>query len=643
MTGILVEAAKLGGVKTLAIVDDAYDEPAGEEVSEDAFNQFVQALEAEVALPQELSGLSSFRAADLEDWEAFIERDALLNELWGLHTGTSSKAITDGLKAALGTLFSEINENRIAKLIQLKPLEDLLAEISGVRLMRLGSEPAPDSVASADVVFLDLFLSSELPPAYTAGVTTRGALERAKERALDYLEEVRSSSATALDKAAPAFILISSLGTPRIGDNFRKLARQTASRFRFVSKQSIEQHEPHGLIAIADILSTCQASAVVEPLRKAFPKVLDDAKTWVEEKLIDLDISDFGRLYHLRLQEEGQPVEDYLKELVAGALAERIACGFSQRRQANVGASPFERMPSYFFERPSNAFADLYSATRISLDPGHQRKKRRAPMSGDLYLNASLPKRKSPKLNRRTILTVMSPICDLVSRKGKAPAAKSVLLLPGVLCATPVTNSQEPQTISIAQRFYEIEWDMKHPQALGLSALKAHCRKGEWTWLGRLKAEHFLALQSVYLSTFGRVGLLKPPYRFEGLAGKVCAREGGNLVELGSAFTAKQQLAFESPERPRKKEQPLFFTGAFVDIFVALMKEVAAKQERAEVTRTKADGILKNVEGIRNLLVSQKASKHQITNHLHVNLLEDRTEQPPAAGNGLIHILLWKP
>jgi predicted dithiol-disulfide oxidoreductase (DUF899 family) len=86
------------------------------------------------------------------------------------------------------------------------------------------------------------------------------------------------------------------------------------------------------------------------------------------------------------LKTEGHPIEDYVKELVAGALAEQVSCAFSRQHPAATGESPFASHPGYFFEPPSNAFADLYSATRLTRDRGYRGPDGHAPMWGDLYL-----------------------------------------------------------------------------------------------------------------------------------------------------------------------------------------------------------------------------------------------------------------
>lgn len=643
MSGMLATAAQVGGVQKLAIVDDAYDPPNGEEISEDAFNRFVQTMEDNPDRLQEAAAASRFVDADLDDWEQFIAKPALIQALWNLSVGVAENTKTSvGLKESLTILFSDVHADRISKLQQLRPLEDLLSGM-GVALMKLGADPEPNLVATADVVFLDLFLSSDVPPAPVVGVTPRPILDRARERALRYLEAVRAVTANDREAVPPAFVLISSMGTTQVANNFRKRASQTASRFRFVSKQAIERQDPQGLLTIAEILRSCRASAVLEPLRKAWPEVVKDAETWVAEQLVDLDISDFARLHELSLSSEGQPVSDYVKELVAGALAERIICAFSSRRPTD-GGNPFSDAPNSYVEPPSNAFAELYSATRMTRDRGFRGSDDSNPLSGDLYLQGELPKRQSTTLNGRAISAVMTPICDLMSRNGQEPAATSVLLLEGTLQPTYHNHKLDPQMISLNGRFYEIDWAIKQPQALPLRELRTRVRKKEMTWLGRLKAEHFLALQSEYLNSFARVGLLKAPGVFEPLAGKICVREGGTLFTLGEPFDGRSRFAFQSPDRKKDAaKQPLFFTGEFLDHFRKVLTETVDAVDRSIATRTKAKGVLDRMQQLVNLATRRPPAQHAINDYLRVDLLTTRSAEIPAAADGLVLIVLWRP
>jgi len=161
---VLSDAAVQGGVRKLAIVDDAYDPPAGREISENAYNRFVTALEDSPTLLEYLAPLSRLRAEHLEDWERFTEEEALIQALWEVHLRDSTDSeVAAAAHGALDTLFDEIRTDRISKLQQLKPLEDLLSETSA-SLLKLGADSAPEVVAHVDVVFLDLYLSGEVGP-----------------------------------------------------------------------------------------------------------------------------------------------------------------------------------------------------------------------------------------------------------------------------------------------------------------------------------------------------------------------------------------------------------------------------------------------------------------------------------------------
>lgn len=634
-------AAKVGGVELLAIVDDAYDPPRGEEISEDAFNRFVQSVEDDPRRIAALAAASEFVVGDLEDWETFVANAGLIDHLWNLSVGVATHdAMTDGVSQSLDILFSDVSQDRISKLQQLKPLEKLLAATK-VRVMKLGADPEPSVVAKANVVFLDLFLSADVPSNPVPGATPRTVMDRARERATRYLEGVRRETANDIAAVPPAFILISSLGTQQIAQNFRKRTSQTASRFRFVQKQALEREDPQDLLAIAEILRTCRASALFEPLRKVLPAVIGEAQEWVAERLVDLDIADFARLYELSLQSEGQLVEDYIKEVVAGAVAERIMCAFTKYTPTKDRPNPFAEVPSRFIEAPSNAMAELYSATRMTTDRGYRGPDDSLPVSGDLFLEGALPKRSSTSLIGRTVSAVMTPICDLMSRNGAEPAATSVLMLQGTLCPTYHRHMLDPQIVIMNGRFYEVDWGIKHPQALPLKKLREDVRLKKRTWLGRLKAEHFLALQSEYLSSFARVGLLKAPALFEPLAGKICVREAGSIVDLDEGFDFKSGFAFQSPQRGKEaSKQPVFFTGAFLKYFRDILRRTVDSEERHGETRTKANGLLERMDQLMMMVTRRTPASQGINDYLKVELLGQRGAAIPASPNHVLLVVL---
>src|SRR5258706_12193673 len=118
MVDFLIEAARTGKVQRLAIVDDAYDPPRPAEISENAFNQFVQAFEEAPAVRNDLSALVSDEA--LDDYERFTTDVPRVRRLWDLYLGVvEGVGIAPETREALQRLFDDVNLDRQSKLAQL--------------------------------------------------------------------------------------------------------------------------------------------------------------------------------------------------------------------------------------------------------------------------------------------------------------------------------------------------------------------------------------------------------------------------------------------------------------------------------------------------------------------------------------------
>jgi hypothetical protein len=328
-----------------------------------------------------------------------------------------------------------------------------------------------------------------------------------------------------------------------------------------------------------------------------------------------------------------------MKELLAGALAEQVAKSFSVKAQVKVGTDPFADMQGEYFDPPSGAFAELYGATRISTDPGFRGADGANPISGDLFFEDKLPPSKKSVIGK-SLLAVMSPICDLVDRGNEPPAAKSILLLRGTLA-----YSQKPKSdanpLVIDSRLYEIDWDLRFPQALAIKDLKKKIKNKELSWIGRLRQEHFLSLQDRYLSSLGRVGILKPPMHFEALAGRVCIRENGAVIPIGEQFLPRAQFAFLAREHDKEPEkQPLFFTGEFVSLLLRQLTALQDDAQRTQIVRDKAKALVDNFQRVVGLQKSQVATQHKFNDVLLVTLVAKSTEAPPQSP--AVQILLWR-
>lgn len=639
---MLSVAAKVGGVNTIAIVDDAYDPPKPSEISEDCFTKFVLAVSSNSELYEELHGITLLEEADIDDLEEFREKEKLIVGLWHLHVHTTPDvAVSEAGRAALKELFDDISTDRIEKLTQLKPLEMLLNGLEG-EIIRLGSDPNPVLVAKADVVFLDLYLSEDIPSVVKADCPVpRGSYDRARDRALSYIKSVREVTASDINSIAPAFILISSQGSDLKAENFRKNAGQMRSRFRFVSKQAINEFQAHEILAIVDIFRTCKACSVIEPIQKAWPLVSKAAIEWVNDKLLDLDISDFGHLYHLKLKEEGQSVTEYIKELVAGALSEQICHQYGKLSIPNPEESPFKDVPS-FFQHPTNGFADLYSATRISNDKGCRGKSGFDPQSGDIFLIGALPEGRGYSLLNRDVIAVMSPQCDLLDRDGTGPSAKSILLLQGVI--KPMTFKQkDPQLICHNDKYFEIAWDKKHPAAINIADFCQEWKSGKQTWMGRLKTEHFLALKNDYLNDLGRIGVIKNPVVYEALRGDISIIVDGRYATIDGSFAASKQFAFLFSDQTKTEieQQQIAFSGAFVSSFLTQLEELSRAATFSATVLTKIRGILERKDQVVKMIEKKNTASHCIQNYLRVEVYQAPFSNVRENTDGIVIIRLW--
>lgn len=635
---LLARAVETGGVKNVAIVDDAYDPPKGEEISENAFNKFVQLLEDSADVLDELVSACALRRENLEDWEEFREEGALLVRLWGAYVGSGeARNLLEESRRALRLLFEDVHLDRQSKLAQLIPLESLLKDC-GVAVARLGSDANPDNVAKLDVVFLDLYLSEDVPAENGPG--RKSSIDKARARAISFLQDVRRITDADINAIAPAFVLISSHGSDQKADNFRKRSGQMASRFRFVSKSALRGNEPHSILAIADIFRTCAACSLVEPLQKAWRGILGEASDWVLDKIFDLDIADFGRLYHLTLSEEGASIKDYFKTLVSGALSERVACLFSDVKMTGTQGDAF-RGVQHFFEPPSNGFAELFATTRISTDRGDRGERGLDPRSGDLFVEGGLPKGRKATLNGRSLLAVMSPPCDLVSRPDTGIKARSVLLLRGTVRETHRSGAQDgPHMVVVKGRFYEAEWARKSPAAFDIDFIRKNWEEGQYTWVGRLKGEHFLSLQASYLTDLGRIGLPNTPRLYRPLRGAVYFTEGETSSTL-LEFTSDDKYAYLCPDRGKPFEkQQLSFSGAFLGAFANLVDTRKGDERLSVRARDKLAAVHTKMDRLLALVELNTAKVHSLQNHMEVELREDAPKDYRGS-NLVVSVVVW--
>lgn len=638
---ILAESAKIGGVKTVAIVDDAYDPPRPSEIQENSFNKLNIAIDENKGIYKELNLLAKITEKDLDDFETFLNNKRLIISLWELSIGSHGiEHLSGECQQALTNLFEDVATDRHSKLSQIKPLEDLL-QMTGVKFFRLGSSPDPNKVAKADVVFLDLYLSDEVPSEINPEKKIpQNLYDKARDRAIGYVKDVRKITDNNINAVAPAFILISSQGSDHKAKTFRDKTGQMKSRFRFISKQALRNSQPDAILAIDDIFRTKKVCSIIEPIQKSWPNISKNVSAWIQERIFDLDITDFGHLYHLQLREEGLPITDYVKELIAGAVAERICSEFTELNLPKFNqeeGNPFDGTVPKFFDPPSNGFAELYSMTRISKDLGYRGKTNFHPQSGDIFLRGEFNTSKRAIVGKE-VFSVMSPACDLIDRNdGKGPNAKSVLLLEGTITKvmlTPPKTQIQPQIICINDKYFEISWQIKNPSSTNFDKLLSEWGKKEITWLGRLKGEHFLSLQTHFLADLGRVGVMKAPSVYERLAGDIHIKNGDDYIKIGNHFSATKGFAYLYSGQ-------ISFSGSFVNYFIGILKKQKDLNQLGKTPSSNINKILEDQKALVSLIEMKLPQKHNINNLLTVEILNSKNNAISINNNGKLLIRLF--
>lgn len=175
--------------------------------------------------------------------------------------------------------------------------------------------------------------------------------------------------------------------------------------------------------------------------------------------------------------------------------------------------------------------------------------------------------------------------------------------------------------------------------------LRKEWKKNKITWLGRLKAEYFIALQNSFLSDLGRVGLLKPPAIYESLNGVIIAVEKDVVYSLGKPFATSADYVFllSGQSKEEIEKQDIIFSGNFVVHFIKTLEAAAGNVELPDLVKTKINGLLERKDQVIKLIKKNNPKSHSIENYLKVEI---QREPPPSTAerrdsDGIVILYLW--
>ena len=411
------DAIAASEIRKILLIDDAYDPPTIKDGGIDALLEFLEDDEGR----EVCRGLGIDDAVIEDALGAVLEEDveresvsAVCGALYREYARTSDGRFDPG---------EYFNSVKGAALDALRPLEKLLegcGEAVEVSKGGLGDGNERYKDISPELVFLDYYLDADMP---IEGVPDEQQKRSARRESLEFLREVVK---TDVGEALPAVVLMSSREITDVEKYRHDVGGEhiLALRFGFLRKgwvrsngEAVELERP----GVDVLLDTSQGYLFGRSLQGALREWKRGAKEAFDlfwEEVAGLHLKDFAYLVRFRLQDEEQPLTEYmdwlLGECLRGLVEERVDWqheAFAKLDNENDLSKAIEGA----FEGPSEPIARFFHRVRVN---GRELAANQRYQLGDIFVQ-----RKG-----NGVRAVVTPDCDLVVRRGKA-RVKSVLTM----------------------------------------------------------------------------------------------------------------------------------------------------------------------------------------------------------------------
>ena len=496
----------------VAIIDDAYDPPAKNNLRTDEIEDFWEAIirdeESKIKLNEISPGITS--SEDISD-ETIIR-------LWQ-NRGKLGKldSICD----------SELFVTTLQKIKDVDSLHKFLKEL-GLEVLTLGSKDDLND-NSVGLIFIDYYFES--PGENNPGCI---ALEKVKK-----ILKIRMT-----DPNKPFFVLMSAQeDVSQKIDQFCNNTKLLKGLFDFVPKSELNSK-----VMLYFKLKTL---AIGMPARHKIQQFVDAIEISVNkaandftQKIRGLSLEDYINVQLLCLQPEGEPLGEYLLELFNTLLPNVAFENDPEVQKTRNSMDQLSLEPFIPAQRPPSLhLAEIY---RISITQpinkeirSHPRKKKDGTSGtlpyiqfGDLFINK----------NTKHMLMVANPSCDLSYSPGEKREGDpdySVILVPGELKQLIDNRTESKSKIHITPLFeldgqlYRIDWEYEHLIVKKFSEIIGQLGKEGYTVSMRLRLPYALQLQQKITSNLTRVGLPEPPPIYESVdVESFYENDSGNLENL---------------------------------------------------------------------------------------------------------------
>ncbi len=481
----LAERLQQAEITKFVIIDDAYDLPNRDILNSGEIDDFWEIVERDSEMLKELQVYNP-NIQDVEDIN-----DEVIEKLWNAR-GKLNK-LDEPCKNCLFP-------NRLQMWNDVNGIVDHLKNL-GLESIPIGSEDElPED--NVKLVFLDYVLN---PTA--KGDSGKIATGKAKEIYNKFENDIEK----------PFIILMSDKPNASLQqEDFRKKSGLLKGLFGFVPKADLLNQEK--------LYISLETWAVDMPARHNIQRFVEALEISVSEaskvfidKIRDLSFEDYANIQWLSLQQDGQPLGDYMLWLYKSYLVYLLHNNDKVlTEQKKLDGLTFDK----YFPSQNPPSAELAEIFKFALtEPGVGELKihpRSDPSSkepflrlGDIFIKSSTQK----------VLMVISPACDLMfapETEREFPQEMSIFLMPGNLQSidkNPDNNLTRTELFYYENKPFRIVWDNK--------SVISRKYKDIWTWfeserylrIARLRTQFALEIQRTFAANLTRVGSpVKPPF-----------------------------------------------------------------------------------------------------------------------------------
>ena len=560
----IIKTFKASAVERILVIDDAYNPP-----------------ECDSQLSGDLLDILTAKRLRKHVSEDLLCEEDLDTAVMAL---SNNELDDDAITDAMATLYGVFLETRVAAvdpggafatakgtaLDALDPLLELLRRCGDdARVKTVGTGDAAIAEyreLKPNLILMDFYLS---PPDRTTISITGEQEDRDRNRSIDLLKRMLSESAD----ADPAVVLMSAAeltGSKEAAYLSRVADRVMALRFGYLHKAWVcgagQALSASGEAAdvLIDISSSFEFGRTLEAALKTWRTGAEAALPQLYRELRDFDVKDFAYLLRFRLYDEGESFADYLEwflgESLRAIIDDNVEWGtddFSrldnkELTQAIEGAHPL----------PSVRIARFFHRMRFN----SREKRRRGRFAlGDLFVAPG----------DESVRMIISPDCDLVSRKEKR-AAKRILTIGGK-----IRGLEEDRAFAGDLIFHNtpkaIQWNCKDLMTHEFGDMETLDVNGTaYSFFASMRPMSAQTIQKAALADLSRVGVAVPPTVNVGAPVKVYVKKRvdnqAKVVELQGLGEARAQVLM--PRGGRETHKRVLFAQKFVRELVVRLEEL---------------------------------------------------------------------